>query len=291
MDKNGNISIGERHDRTFRLRNAILASSFNLENKRVLDIGCAEGLHSLYMATKAKEVIGIDHRKLVIDRANLNKEHLGIDNVHFINGDLREQKTIEHLGKFDLIVAWGLLHRVADPISFLHSISNLGNAYSFEWRTLVIPFMSTLSIAAHAYTEKLDETNLNISQDYSTTGNNDIDVKKHEGHSGFWDLTPGAVKVMMRRVGFNSSKIIGYDETFRSEFSTVILRTAAKIRNILVDKRNYQLPHSRVHMFFYKEALSGIIPSELKNGHLNIPSWDIGIRQRYPNINWTKQTA
>lgn len=181
ITQDGTISKGKRVKRTLRLRNALIANSFLLEDKKVLDLGCAEGLHSLYMAKNAKEVVGVDHEEHKIEMAKQAAAELGINNVKFVHGDLRDSVLREKLGKFDLIVAWGLLHRISDPIGFLYDIADMGCCLSLEWRTPILPGSQFISLAYHnPLSNYLDPSNLR------QTIHSKEKAKKIEAASGFW---------------------------------------------------------------------------------------------------------
>ncbi len=251
----------------------------NLAGKRVLDIGCAEGLHSLYMSESAKEVVGIDHRQSVIDRAEANRQLLGISNVTFKCGDVRDRELFGGIERFDLVVAWGLLHRVADVFSFLQSVGPVADAFSLEWRTPVLPFMSRLSLAYHSpIGDALDPMNLEFRKNGGEGGERAIaDSEKIEGYTGFWEPTPGAVRTICRRLGFHHIRLLGYGENLKSEFRTVARAWTGQAIRKLAGKAVHQIPLARVHMVFEKEP--GMI--ELRDpfgSDVKLPEWEQAAR-------------
>ena len=271
----GEITTGDRPDRTLRKRNARIARAFNLAGKRVLDIGCAEGLHSLYMSESAKEVLGIDHRASVINRAEANRQLLGITNVTFKRGDVRDRELFEGIDRFDLVVAWGLLHRVSDVFSLLQSVGPVAEALSLEWRTPVLPFMSRLSLAYHPPVgEALDPMNLE-----SRDGKGSIsDSDKIEGHTGFWEPTPGAVRTICRRLGFRHARLFGYGEDLKSETRTVVRSWAGQAARAVTRRAIiHQVPLSRVHMLFEREP-GGIDLCDPFGADLRLPDWEQAVR-------------
>lgn len=95
-----------------------------LSGLRVLDIASAEGEHSIRFAQRGAEVVGIEGRQLYIDRANFAADVLGVgDRTTFIKGDVRELDSL-NLGKFDLVVASGILHHLNAEVfeTFLKSL-------------------------------------------------------------------------------------------------------------------------------------------------------------------------
>ncbi len=266
----GTVTSGHRPERTLRLRNARMAKALDLSGKRVLDIGCAEGLHSLYMAESASEVIGIDHRKSAISRANAAQSKLGITNAQFMVGDVRDNDFFSTLGHFDLVVAWGLLHRISDPFQFFWLASRLSDALSIEFRTPVIPFMDKLSISYHSIDADMDL--MNIERDGVP------ESAKRENSTGFWECTPGAVCSMAKKFGYKRFQTIGYRDNFRSGFtdgSVLCLKHVAKL--ILRTKGRTQLPLTRVHMLLQKkDGCITFAPPMSKE--INLPSWDTSVR-------------
>jgi SAM-dependent methyltransferase len=148
------------------MRNIRVASSPDLSSLRVVDIGCGHGLYSLYLSQQVREVVGIDHLRARIDTAIATRDALGITNARFVVGDLRDASILEQAGHFDVALAWGFLHRIADPFSFFDTISGYCDLVSLEWRTPMLPLMSRLSLAYHSTSPSIDATN--IASDFPT---------------------------------------------------------------------------------------------------------------------------
>ncbi len=83
---------------------------------RCLDLGAAEGMHSIAMAENgAKEVLGLDGRQLYVDRARFIAKAKGLDNVRFETADVRTLDTAK-LGQFDFVLCSGLLHHLNEEV-------------------------------------------------------------------------------------------------------------------------------------------------------------------------------
>jgi ubiquinone/menaquinone biosynthesis C-methylase UbiE len=86
---------------------------------RCLDIACHEGFFALMLAKKGcREVVGVDARPEHVESANLMRDLYGLKNVTFQQGDLFELNTAE-LGKFDIVLLFGVLYHVPDIMGAL----------------------------------------------------------------------------------------------------------------------------------------------------------------------------
>lgn len=274
----GEVTIGKRHRRSLRVRNALVACGLRLEGKRVLDLGCAEGLHSLYFAQRAAEVVGVDHRQSKILIAQANAAALDAKNVRFIAGDIRDPEIFRSLGSFDLVVAWGFLHRITDIFSLLYSIEPLARSLSLEWRTPVLPMMSRLSVAYHYPAAKALDP-MNIARHGGEPEPAGDDKRKIEGDSGFWEPTPGAVAAITRRLGFTHARLLGYDEDLVSEEAILERVWARHLSEVAAGKALFEhLPRGRLHMLFEKEA-GAIGVDKLELGQVALPKWDVGLQK------------
>ena len=248
-----------------RLRNARVARSLDLSGMRVLDVGCSYGLYSLYMADSAKEVVGIDHVRDRIAVAERTRQMLGYSNVHFKLADIRDPSFFDELGKFDLVVAWGFLHRIPDVFSALYSLAHVTNAFSFEWMTPVFPFMSRASLAYHrTETNVLDTANLIPP---GTLSPEEMVGKKHGGRSVFWCPTPYAVKTIVRKWGFEHTKVLGYNEGLWPQRNLILWHLARKL------VRPSTVTFARVHMTAERS------PGSIRYKHADLrdaqlPEWD-----------------
>jgi hypothetical protein len=89
----------------------LVASITEPSGKRVLDLASAEGGHSVAFARAgAREVVGIEGRQLYVDRATFAAKALGLDNVRFMQGDVR--KIPAEIGRFDIVLCSGILYHI-----------------------------------------------------------------------------------------------------------------------------------------------------------------------------------
>lgn len=82
----------------------------SLVGKRVLDLACGEGGHTVQFSEKGADVVGVEGRSLYIERARFAAEAMGQPNIRFIQGDVR--KLDRQLGGFDIVVFSGILHHL-----------------------------------------------------------------------------------------------------------------------------------------------------------------------------------
>ncbi len=99
----------------------------SLDGARILDVACGEGGHSVAFAQAgASEVVGIEGRPLYIERARFAARALGVDNVRFVQGDVR-QISPDQVGKFDFVFCSGILHHLGagDFLGFLKTMGSV----------------------------------------------------------------------------------------------------------------------------------------------------------------------
>jgi hypothetical protein len=83
-----------------------------VEGLSVLDLTSAEGQHSIELAMAgAGRVLGIEGRKLYVDRSRFIARCFGASNANFQQGDVRKISPAE-LGKFELVLFFGILHHL-----------------------------------------------------------------------------------------------------------------------------------------------------------------------------------
>lgn len=131
-----------------------------------------------------------------------------------------------------------------------------------------MPGMSTLSLAYHyPGGEALDPLNVRRSTCDSQHS------MKVEGSVGFWEPTPGAVRAIMKRIGYGICEVLGYDEDLVDE-AEILTRFSSKMGGkVLSGLSLVSLPTTRVHMVFGKSEL--IIPQDRRV--LTLPDWDFAL--------------
>lgn len=234
-----------------RLRNACVARSLDVSGMRVLDVGCAHGRYSLYLADSAREVVGIDRSRDRIAVAEQTRQALGYSNVKFRLADISEPGLFEELGAFDLVIAWGFLHRIPDVFSLVHKLAEVADAFSFEWMTPVFPFMGRASVAYHR----------------GEVRSGHAAGQPQSRKSLYWCPTPFAVETIVRECGFEHTKVLGYNEGLWPEGALVLWHLARKL------VRPSTAMFARVHMT--AERSPGSIRfkhADLRQGRL--PEWD-----------------
>jgi len=98
--------------------------STNLENKRILDVGCWTGGTSLLFAAMGAEVTAIEEVKKYADAVEYLKFAFNIHNLEILNTSLYNLDDA-YYGYFDYIFFSGVLYHVTDMILALRIIFNL----------------------------------------------------------------------------------------------------------------------------------------------------------------------
>lgn len=125
--------------------------SFLKSTDRVLDVGCANGQHTLRAAPRVKEIVGIDYDPELIRIAREDAERRGFTNVRFEIGSVEERlnfpdasfdvvlflDVLEHLNNRDLVL--DEIHRVLKPGgTMLLAIPNSETTWKKKQRALGI---------------------------------------------------------------------------------------------------------------------------------------------------------
>jgi len=93
-----------------------------VRGKEVLDIGCGEGYGADFLSNHAKEVLGIDYDKAVIDYA---KDKYRKKNLQFSVLDIQNLNSLTK--KFDVICSFQNIEHIRDTDKLLNDTSNLLN--------------------------------------------------------------------------------------------------------------------------------------------------------------------
>jgi SAM-dependent methyltransferase len=86
---------------------------------RVADLGCLEGGYSVEFARLGFDTIGFEAREDNIAKCNYVKANLNLPNLNFVKDDVR---NLPNYGKFDIVLCYGLLYHLNDPINFLNRV-------------------------------------------------------------------------------------------------------------------------------------------------------------------------
>ena len=90
---------------------------------RVLDLGCLDGMFSIEFASHGAQTIGVEIREANIRKAEFCKEVLGLQNLKFVQDDVRNIGAAA-LGEFDVIICSGILYHLAakDAINLIETM-------------------------------------------------------------------------------------------------------------------------------------------------------------------------
>jgi tRNA (mo5U34)-methyltransferase len=96
---------------------------FEPAGKRILEIGCCEGGHTVQLASVCAEVVGLDVRPHNIAAALVRAFVHGAKNVRIGLADVREIER--EYGTFDIIFHVGVLYHLDNPVSHLARMAAL----------------------------------------------------------------------------------------------------------------------------------------------------------------------
>jgi hypothetical protein len=90
-----------------------------LRQTTVLDMGCHNGFFSMDIASRGvQQVTGVELRSENIAQGRFLKQHFGIDNVQYEQGDITRWKPA---GTFSVVFNLGLLYHVIDPVTLVRN--------------------------------------------------------------------------------------------------------------------------------------------------------------------------
>ncbi len=156
-----------------------LLESFNVKNKRILDIGCSEGFFSSKLAQMGAQGTGIDVDPVCIEKALFIREALQINQFEFQKLNIYSDE-FNSLPSFDLTLCLGFLHRVPDPYTAISKLVACSDAILFEWKTFRHPLVN----GPYAYMKPEGEDKNNP---YSTR---------------YWSLSYESLELILRRLGY-----------------------------------------------------------------------------------------
>lgn len=117
-----------------------------LAGKRVLDLACGEGGHAIQFARKGAQVLGVEGRKLYVERARFAAQATGqSERIEIVPGDVR--KLPADIGTFDIVVFSGILHHLGQQ-DFDGMVKELGRVTG-DILMLYTHVSTDLSVKAH----------------------------------------------------------------------------------------------------------------------------------------------
>lgn len=84
---------------------------------RILDLGCGEGVYAIEAGLRGADVLALDARTERMDMGAACAARHGLDNVRFLQRDVREV-TRDAYGEFDVVYCLGLLYHLDVPDLF-----------------------------------------------------------------------------------------------------------------------------------------------------------------------------
>lgn len=180
-------------------RKTRLVQSFDVRGKRVLDIGCSEGVYSFYLAEQGATVLGLDLDEKRIRKADFIRRALGVESVRFESGNILDPGYRESLAKVDFILAWGFLHRIPDPFTALSLMGSLCDSISLEWRMPALLFPPGFCGATCGQPAVGERT---PAAKAGKTGEAWSAETAVSDAAEYWRLNIGAVNAMLRPSGF-----------------------------------------------------------------------------------------
>jgi len=104
-----------------RFEDRIFLGFLDVDGKRVLDLGTGRGRLALMLASRAREVVGIDISEEMIRHAR--DAGRGVENVQFELGDALKLNYPAH--HFDVVSSMGMFPYVKDVVPFLREINRV----------------------------------------------------------------------------------------------------------------------------------------------------------------------
>lgn len=172
-----------------------------IQQTRVLDLGCLDGMFSVEFATQGAETIGLEIREDNISKAIFCQEALGLSNLKFIKGDARNI-SMEELGEFDAIICSGLLYHLTGT----DAIELIRKMYAMTKKLVIIDTHISLKPESHiVFNEK--KYFGKIYKEHSSTDSQETKSKRlwasWDNENSFWVTRPSLINIL-NEAGFSS---------------------------------------------------------------------------------------
>lgn len=95
-----------------------------LSELRIIDLACGEGQYAIEFARHGAHVVAIEGREANIEKARFTKRVLGLENLEFVLGDIRDLSRDKY-GAFDVVLCLGILYHLDAPDVF-NLVENIG---------------------------------------------------------------------------------------------------------------------------------------------------------------------
>ena len=175
-------------------------------NATALDLACSEGYFGQRLLEwGAQRVVGIDIRAQNVRRAQLVRDHFGIDpnQLAFQQGDVFDLDP-EALGRFDVVLMLGLIYHVEDPVGVVRLARRLTRSLC------VIESQLTRQAAPIMHGQGVPDVLFSAAASFAVELEEDSDRNPLASTPGVLSLIPNraALELMVRVAGFASSEIV-----------------------------------------------------------------------------------
>ena len=234
LNTSGKVNKGVKNKKKLSL-----IQSLDLNGKKVLDVGSAEGYFSFYMASQGAEVVGLELDSLRVEKSKLVAELISEKKVSFYSRDLSKHKWVSEFGNFDYAFCYAVLHRVTDPINLIASLLEVSDTVIFEWAATYSFISDRLSIAIHPVNGKLDARNISKNkQDGNSEYHGELLKRKP-----YYQLSPGFVENVSADLGAKYTKLIHADK--KIGLLRKIKATSIFLKNCLISNKQFAWPLTR----------------------------------------------
>lgn len=202
---NGLITPGPASKGEKNIKKTQIIQALDLKDKDVLDVGCAEGMFSFYMAAAGAHVTGIEVNEKRLNKAEFIKKQLKMENVKFALFDAESPGSWDSLAeRYDVGFCYSVLHRVSDPFNLIAQLSSKCETLVFEWKAPEGFLSNNISMAFHEVDGKLDPRNIK-SRNALTS---DIAIMDTGEEKPYWCPTIGAIKEIASSFGYENFKMV-----------------------------------------------------------------------------------
>ena len=188
-----------------------LSERFNVENKKVLELGPLEAGHTYMLENNGADVTSIESNIGAFLRCLIVKNQYNL-NTKFLLGDFT--KTVFDENQFDLVVASGVLYHMTDPIQFLKQISNYSKSL-YLWTHYFEPDLKLWNPALKNFLEQ-GKWNYTKPKVEVHNGLSVRIIKQHYGNALGWDGFCGGPEEysywIMREDLLNFLKKLGFNK-------------------------------------------------------------------------------